>query len=48
MKEVLPVVIPVMTIILDIGAALIYACYGDWKRAIYWTAAAVLTWAVTF
>lgn len=39
---------PSMLIVLDIGAALVYASYYDWRRMTYWFAAAVLTATVTF
>lgn len=41
-------IFPILLIILDVGAAVIYAACGDMKKAIYWTAAAVLNIAVTF
>jgi hypothetical protein len=41
-------VFPLILIILDCGAAIVYALDGDWRRCIYWFAAAVLTTAVTF
>ena len=41
-------IFPVLLIILDIGAAVIYAACGDMKKAIYWIAAAVLNITVTF
>jgi hypothetical protein len=34
--------------LLSIGAALVYGAGGDWRRAVYWCAAAVITAAVTF
>jgi hypothetical protein len=34
--------------VLDVGAAIVYATDGDWKKVIYWLAAAVLNAAVTF
>lgn len=40
-------VFPVVTISLNIGSAIVYACHGDLKRCIYWLAAAVLTTTVT-
>ena len=43
-----PKVFPSILIVLDIGAAVVYACHGDWKRAVYWIAAATLTTTVTF
>jgi hypothetical protein len=39
---------PCTLIVLDVGAALIYAFYDDWRRCIYWIAAAILTACVTF
>jgi hypothetical protein len=39
---------PVLLIMLDIGAAVVYACGQDWRLGIYWLAAAVLTATVTF
>jgi hypothetical protein len=35
-------------ITLDVGAAFVYAVEADWRRTIYWIAAAVLTACVTF
>ena len=34
--------------IMDVGAAIVYACCGDWKHMTYWLAAATLTATVTF
>ena len=39
---------PCLLILLDIGAAVVYGCQGDIRRAVYWIAAAVLTVTVTF
>jgi hypothetical protein len=39
-------VFPTALIVLDICAALGY--WGDWRKMIYWTAAAILTAAVTY
>lgn len=39
---------PVILIILDVAAGAVYACHGDYRRLIYWLAAAVLTASVTF
>lgn len=41
-------IFPITLIILDLGAALMYALNKDWKMAIYWMAAAVLNCCVTF
>lgn len=39
---------PNILIILDIGASIVYLCYGDYRRAIYWFAAAILTASITY
>lgn len=41
-------VLPTLLIVIDLGAAAVYACHGDLRRAIYWCAAATLTATVTF
>jgi hypothetical protein len=42
-----PYMFPVLLILLDLGAAAVYLCGGDYRRAIYWLAAATLTACVT-
>ena len=39
---------PCVLIALDVSAAGVYAAHGDWRRFIYWIAAATLTAMVTF
>lgn len=39
---------PTVLIVLDCCAAIMYGVAGDWRRAIYWLAAAVLTTTVTY
>ena len=39
---------PLLLIILDIGAAAMYGFSGDWRKVVYWIAAAVLNVTVTF
>lgn len=39
---------PTLLIILDICAALAYVPTGDWRKFIYWIAAATLTTCVTW
>ena len=39
---------PVVLIVFDVAAAVVYALEADARRAIYWLAAAVLTLVVTF
>lgn len=41
-------IFPTLLIALDVGAAVVYAIGGDWKKAIYWFAAATLTATVTY
>lgn len=41
-------IFPVLLILLDVGASVVYLANGDWKKAIYWVAAAVLNITVTF
>lgn len=41
-------IFPVVLIALDVGAGIVYAAQGDWKKAVYWIAAAVLNITVTF
>lgn len=41
-------IFPSLLILLDIGAAIMCAVAGDWKKTIYWIAAAVLNVTVTF
>ena len=41
-------IFPIMLIILDLGAAVVYGISGDVRKAIYWVAAAVLNITVTF
>lgn len=41
-------IFPTVLIALDVGAAIVYAACGDFKRAVYWFAAATLTATVTY
>ena len=41
-------IFPCLLIALDIGAAVVYGISGDWRKTVYWLAAAVLNAAVTF
>jgi hypothetical protein len=43
-----PKLLPTILMIIDFGAAMPYFFSGDWKRGIYWIAAGVLTWSVTW
>ena len=39
---------PIILIVLDLGAAIVYALNKEYKMAVYWLAAAVLNITVTF
>lgn len=39
---------PVVMIVIDICAAVCYLPGGNWRKVVYWLAAAVLTFVVTF
>jgi hypothetical protein len=41
-------ILPTVLIVIDLAAAVGYIPDGEWKRVIYWVAAAVLTWSVTW
>lgn len=41
-------IFPCVLIALDLGAAVVYGISGDWRKVVYWTAAAVLSASVTF
>lgn len=41
-------IFPLILIALDIGASIMYGFSGDWRKVVYWCAAAVLNVAVTF
>jgi hypothetical protein len=43
-----PKILPTIMILLSLGACVGYAAVGDWRRSIYWLAAAVLTTTVTY
>lgn len=41
-------IFPICLIVLDIGAGIMCAIGGDYKKCIYWVAAAILNATVTF
>ena len=41
-------IFPTILIALDIGAAVVYAACGHYKKAVYWCSAATLTACVTY
>lgn len=48
MSKIDPRILPTVLIVIDCLAAIVYAAHGDWRKFIYWTAAAALTAVVTF
>lgn len=43
-----PKIFPTILMFLDIAAAIVWACRGDWRKCVYWLAAAILTFVVTY
>ena len=41
-------IFPTLLIVLDVFAAVMYIPSGDWRHVVYWLAAAVLTFTVTY
>lgn len=41
-------IFPTILIVLDVAAACMYVTSGDWRKVVYWIAAAVLTTMVTY
>jgi uncharacterized membrane protein YjjP (DUF1212 family) len=41
-------IFPTVLMIVNIAAAVVYLVNGDWKRALYWFSACVLTFTVTY
>jgi hypothetical protein len=41
-------IFPTILMILDVCASLAYLYNGDWRKTIYWLAAGVLTFVVTY
>lgn len=41
-------ILPIAMILLDVGAAVVCLWHKDYRRAVYWIAAAVLNATVTF
>ena len=39
---------PNVIILLDLGASIVYICQGDYRRFVYWLAAAIITISVTY
>lgn len=47
-RNLSPKILPTVLIIIDIAAAIPYACALDWRKTLYWIAAAILTFVVTY
>ena len=41
-------ILPTVLIVIDIAAACGYIPTGDWRRVVYWIAAGILTYTVTW
>ena len=41
-------IFPTILIVLDVAAAMGYIPTGEWRKIIYWIAAGLLTYCVTF
>lgn len=41
-------IFPILLMAIDVAAGIVYATGGEYKKTIYWIAAAVLNAAVTF
>ena len=48
LKNMKEIIFPLILIILDVLSAIPYAVSGDYKKSIYWIAAAILNICVTF
>lgn len=40
-------IMPAVMVVISTAAAIIYGYYGDWRRSLYWAAAAIITISVT-
>ena len=41
-------IFPTILIVIDVLAAAVYWSKGDWRKVLYWIAAAVLSFVVTY
>lgn len=41
-------ILPTVQIVLSIAAAAVYAYHGDWRKAVYWGAGAMIVASVTY
>jgi hypothetical protein len=49
-KSINPKLLPSLLCVIDVAAAIVYATNGmtEWRRVVYWMAAAALTYVVTW
>jgi len=43
-----PKILPTVLVVIDLLAAIGYVPTGEWRRVVYWLAAATLTYVVTW
>jgi hypothetical protein len=43
-----PKVLPTVLIVIDVAAAIVYLFHKDYRKAVYWLSAAILTASVTY
>jgi hypothetical protein len=41
-------ILPTLLIVIDMASAAVYLSAGDWRKVVYWVAAAALTFVVTY
>jgi len=41
-------IFPTVLIVIDVLASMVYVSKGDWRKTLYWIAAAVLTFVITY
>jgi len=41
-------ILPTILILINVLSAIVYAFNGDWRKTIYWLAAATLTTVITY
>lgn len=41
-------ILPILTILLNFSAGIVYACNGDIRHSVYWFSAGLITISVTF
>lgn len=41
-------ILPTLLILINLASAAVYMTGGDWRKVVYWTAAAALNFVVTY